>query len=47
MSFTAIQNKDNGLEGKITILSPGGDIQEAVGNTVVGIKREVGGGNVN
>lgn len=40
MSFTAIQNKDNGFEGKIKILRPSGDVLEAVGNTVVSFKRE-------
>lgn len=46
MSFTAIEkNKDNGSEGKITILRPSGDVQEAVRNTVVGFKREVWEGN--
>lgn len=43
MSFTAIENnKDNGLEGKTTILRLNADVQEVVGNTeVVGFKREV------
>lgn len=42
MPFTAIEtNKDNGFEGKITILRPSGDVQEAVGNIAVGCKREL------
>lgn len=41
MPFTAIKNnKGNGFEGKLTILRPNGEVQEAVGNTeVVGFKR--------
>lgn len=44
MSFATIENnKDNGFEGKITILRPNGDVQKAVGNTeVVGFKRGLG-----
>lgn len=41
MSFTSIRNNDDGFEGKITILRPNEDVQEAVGNTVVSFKREV------
>lgn len=38
---TIENNKNNGFEGKIMILRPNGDIQEAVGNTeVVGFKKE-------
>lgn len=42
MSLTAIQNKDNVFEGKITILRPSGGVQEAVGNTVVGSRERPG-----
>lgn len=46
MSFTATEtNKDNGFGGKIMILQPSGDVQEAIGNTVVGFKREGWEGN--
>lgn len=38
---TIENNKDNGVEGKIMILRPNGDVQEAVGNTdVAGFKKE-------
>lgn len=42
MPFTTIEtNKDNEFEGKVTILRPSGDVQEAVGNIAVGFKREL------
>lgn len=46
MPFTAMENNEgNGCKGKITILRLSGDVQEALGNTVIGCNREVWEGN--
>lgn len=39
-SFTAVENSEDKSEGKIMVLRPSGDVQEAAGNIAGGFKRK-------